>query len=135
MRFSGNGAQYMYQEDYIIIIPTFVEYIDIVNNFVVLLDKNWPSCPFRTVIAVSGKNYTHISTNKEQLYVGDVTLPDAIRIVSNKYNSRYYICFLGDAFIYKKIDTYNVERFLSNLLNHDIIVNVKNNFTFHHSTT
>ena len=106
-------------DDYIIIIPTFSKYINLVNNFLQVLNNNWKSCPYKIIISISGdkckiEGYDCVYNGK------NASLIECIRNVSCCYKSRYYICFLGDAFIYKMIDKNIVDNILNSILNDSI---------------
>ena len=100
-----------------ILIPTHSSYLDICEIFLRLLQKNWPDCPYRIVLAVIGKD---VRIDEKQLNVGDdlrveyrycdadSTLPACLIDAVNAYPSEYYASFLGDAFIMSKVDS---ERF------------------------
>lgn len=98
----------------LIVLISHSSYIDICKDFVSLFKKNWPDCPFKFVCAIIGdnKNIDGIET----IYVDDgKILTDCFRKVMEIYPSNYYMCFLGDAFISKKIDNSKVISLLKEL--------------------
>ena len=98
--------------DYIIIIPTHSSYQKTVENFLQLLRKNWPNCPYKLIVSVTGNNT--VIPNCENLYNGrDASLIDCIVNVTKKYPNKRYLCLLGDAFINKKIDNEIVQKMLN----------------------
>ena len=105
--------------DFVIVIPTYSKYLNVVNTFLQLLKKNWSSCPFKIVISITGENkkiegYTCLYNGKK------ASLIDCVVNVAKKFKSRYYISFLGDAFISKKVDNELINDILNNLLNDKI---------------
>ena len=99
-------------ENVLIIIPTHSKYIEVVQNFLQLLSKNWPNCPYRIIISMCGKSIK--IDDYECIYNGvNASLIDCILSVHKRYKYDYYICFLGDAFINKKI----MNESISNIIN------------------
>ncbi len=91
-------------DDIVIVIPTHSSYKTIVLNFLQLFEKNWKDCPYKIVISICGENIQFEGLNT--IYNGENT--SLIECISNAvklFDARYYMCFLGDAFINKKIDT------------------------------
>lgn len=105
----------------VIIITSHSAYLDVCQNFIFLFNKYWNNCPFKIVLSYYGENINVADNfqNVEVLYNGEkTTLPTCIYNVKKKYNADYYLCFLGDAFITKKIDTDTVN---------DILISLKEN--------
>ena len=97
-----------------IILVTHSNYCDICETFLSLFEKNWFDCPYPLYICITGnfikfKGYNCIYCGK------DTTLPGCIAIAKNKIQSDYYICLLGDAFIYKRINTDHVKKIINNI--------------------
>lgn len=105
--------------DLVIILPTYSDYIGITKNFMQLLHKNWPDCPYRIVVSVAGQQVK--IDGAENLYNGkNVSLIDCVANVAKKYKSRYYISFLGDAFISKPIDNRSIILMLNDLMTNSV---------------
>lgn len=97
----------MGKNDCLIIIMTHSNYIDVCNTFIDLLKHNWSDCPFKIVAGVIGDNKKVNGIDTE--YIGkNKQLTDCIVEISKKYESEYYLCFLGDAFINQKVDNSQV---------------------------
>lgn len=102
----------------VIVLMTHSAYIDICNNFIDLFQKNWADCPFKILGVVMGNKDT--IKGIETIYIGtNGTLSDCIYTVVEKYEAHYYICFLGDAFISKKIQNIQVYNLLNELKNNN----------------
>ena len=106
-------------EDIIIVIPTHSKYLEIVNYFLTILKINWNNCPYKIIISVAGEDrkidgYTNLYNGK------NASLIDCITKAANKYKSRYYMCFLGDAFVGKKVNHEKINDLLSNIINSNI---------------
>ncbi len=88
------------KNDFVIVLPTHSDYIEITKIFLQLLKKNWSDCPFKIIISVTGEKI--VVDDAEIVYNGKkASLIDCLVNVSKQYNSKYYISFLGDAFINK----------------------------------
>ena len=115
--------------DFIIILPTHSDYIGITKNFIQLLRKNWPDCPFEIVVSVTGEL---VKVDKvKNLYNGkNASLIDCVVNVAKKYKKKYYLSFLGDAFINGRIDNVEIQKILKSLLKNKVaycsLLNVKN---------
>lgn len=112
----------------VIIIPTHSSYIDIVMNFLELLKKYWKDCRYKIIISVCG-DYIN-NDNLTILYNGqNANLIDCLVNARKVYHSNYYICFLGDAFITKKILQKEVDELLEIIYNNNVeycsLLNVK----------
>lgn len=91
-------------KDFLMILPTHSSYLGVVNNFLELLKKNWPECPFEIIVSIAGKDSELKGT--KCIYNGkEATLIDCLVNVAKKTKRKYYISFLGDAFINSKIDS------------------------------
>lgn len=86
----------------VIVLMTHSSYVDICDNFVSLLHKNWPDCPFKVVGAVIGEN--RCIQGIDTIYVDtNEKLTDCIKAVMKEHEADYYMCFLGDAFISSRV--------------------------------
>lgn len=104
----------MASNELILVIPTHSNYMDVCDIFLELLEKNWSDIKFKIVISLTGNNIKY--KNYEVLYNGETaSLPTCIYNVAKKYDSDYYLCMLGDAFINKKICNFDVTELLSAL--------------------
>lgn len=102
-------------EKCIILMPTHSNYIDVVRNFLELKEKNWENCPYEIVISIFGENKTIDGYNC--IYNGkDSSLIECIRNARNQYDSEYYMCFLGDAFINKKVNQSIIDNILKAII-------------------
>lgn len=113
----------------LIIIPTHSKYRDVVNNFLSLLKKNWSECPYRIVVSICGENFDIQGFDK--VYNGsNSNLIDCITNVKNLYSCDFYMCFLGDAFINKKVNQNIVNKIINDMHYNNIdycsLINVKN---------
>lgn len=101
----------------IIIIPTNSKYIDVVENFLQMLKKNWPDCPYDTVVSVTGKK-TSLKDTKS-IYCGEkATLIDCIvKAIGKRKNC---ICILGDMFMNKRIDNEKLQSIINTLIENKI---------------
>ena len=106
-------------KDFIIILPTHSNYQGVVRNFLQLLKKNWPNCPYEIIISVAGKRFT-IDGYKIIYNGANASLVDCVVNVAEKCKSKYYISFLGDAFINRKIDDRVVAEIFSEIRNNKI---------------
>lgn len=103
----------------IIIIPTHSAYIDICENFLALLQKNWVECPYKVIISLTGKKIE--LENYEVMYNGETaTLPECIYNAAKRYSAKFYMCFLGDAFINKKINFLEIKDLYSFMIQNHI---------------
>lgn len=115
--------------DFIILIPTHSKYIGVVISFLQLIKKNWPDCPYKIVISLTGDSLE--IDNQEIIYNGkNASLIDCLVNAAKKYDYKYYISFLGDAFIYRTINNYEIEDIFKTILKDNIkycsLQNVKN---------
>ncbi len=107
--------------DLIIVMATHSSYIDICKNFLELIKKNWADCPYRIIIALTGDDVEDDFGSCEKYYCGkQSTLTDCIRKVSDIYKFKYYMCFLGDAFLSKKVSDDDVKDFVDEIEKLDI---------------
>ena len=98
-----------------IILPTNSKYIDVCKNFVDLLKRNWPDCPYPLVVSVTGEDKKVKGT--ENLYNGtDATLINCVVNASETYNYDYYMIFLGDSFMCATVDTQKVKDLINDML-------------------
>lgn len=101
-------------EECIIIVPTFSQYIDVCKLFFELFKINWNDCPYHIVLSVVGNKVS--VDGVETLYAGSCgMLTDAVQLVKDTYPADYYICLLGDNFIYEKINTELIRQFILKL--------------------
>ena len=84
-------------------LVTHSSYIDVCRNFLYLYNKNWNSNNYDFSISIIG-DYVELSDNVKIYNYGNVSLPSAIykTVIAGDYD--YCISFLGDAFIYKKVN-------------------------------
>ena len=108
--------------EYRIILPTNVKYLDIVRNYIELLKVNWPEAYKRLIISVSGPVDESISFNDIPIVRNSelASLPSCVLNATLNYRADYYLVFLGDAFIFKRINNKSVESLLSSLLKENI---------------
>lgn len=93
---------------------THSSYLDVCELFIYLLRKNWPDCPYRIVCSIYGEDKK--IANVECMYIGtNQIITDCIVEVAKKYESRFYMCFLGDAFISNTVTTAEVDRLINDL--------------------
>ena len=87
-----------------IVVPTHSSYLDICKNFFELIEKNWKDCQYQKILSVIGEDQNPEIC--EYIYNGkNVTLPGCIYNASKKYQADYYLCFLGDAFVSKPVNS------------------------------
>lgn len=109
----------MNNNDGVITLITHSNYIDICNNFVELLKKNWSDCPYRIVGVIMGDNVKIVGI--DCIYVENAsTLPECLLQVINVYPASWYMSFLGDAFIAKKVDQSLVSQVIGTIKKNDI---------------
>lgn len=89
--------------DPIIVLPTRSSYKDIVYNFLQLLRKNWPGCPYDIIVSVSGDKIS-IDGIKVEYNGKNASLVECIANVAKRYKKENYIIFLGDAFIDRQLN-------------------------------
>lgn len=105
--------------DFIIVLPTHSKYCRVTANFLELLKKNWPDCPFKIVVSMTGEDIT--IKEAKSIYNGkNASLIECLVNASKKYKSKYYISFLGDAFISKRINNSSAKNLLSIIKNNNI---------------
>jgi len=105
--------------DFVIVLPTHSSYKVIVENFLQLMKKNWEECPFDIIVSITGEEVK--IPRVKTIYNGkDASLIDCLIGVSKKYESNYYISFLGDSFINKKINNKKASEILYSLKNNNI---------------
>lgn len=109
-------------KDISIIIPTYSDYIDIVEILLKLFKKNWQDCQFKVIVSMTGKNIEIKSPiDVDVLYNGsDATLVDCVVNAAKRNPNKYYIILLGDAFIASKIDNEAIMNLLNELLDGNI---------------
>ena len=86
-----------------IIVSVCKIYDDIAEVFFKLFSKNWPNCPYDLIVSTDYESDSFPSNCI--IYKGGNSLPNNILEISKKYPAEYYICLLGDAFIFSEIDT------------------------------
>ncbi len=103
--------------DPIIIIPTHSKYIDVVENFLQLLKKNWPDCQYDILVSVTGEKVKLRDT--KILYCGEnSSLIDCVsKGIKNRKNC---ICILGDMFINSRIDNKKIKSIVNTLVEDEI---------------
>lgn len=107
------------KKDFIIILPTHSSYIGITKNFLQLFKKNWFGCPFDVVVSLTGEKIE--IDGVKNIYNGeDASLIDCLVNAAKKDRRKYYISFLGDAFINKKIDNKRIISLLNELIDNKI---------------
>ncbi|MBR3163491.1 MAG: hypothetical protein IKF17_05285 [Clostridia bacterium] len=96
-------------QKYIIILPTHSNYKNITVNFLQLLKKYWKECNYKIIISITGEKEEF--SGYECVYNGrNASLIECILNAANMYKSNYYMCFLGDAFINKKINDCEIKK-------------------------
>lgn len=98
-------------EKCVIILPTHSSYIDICENFLELLRKNWKECNYRIVVSVCGED-KNISGVDYLYNESTLSITQCLVNACLKYEAATYLVFLGDAFILKKVDNSKVLAFL-----------------------
>jgi hypothetical protein len=92
-----------------IIIPTHSAYLDVCDNFISILKKNWSDCEFPLVISVSGEDKS--LSAYDCIYNGaNASLLECVVNAVNKYSSNSYMILLGDAFICDKVDNQLIKK-------------------------
>ena len=105
--------------DFIIVLPTHSKYSKITANFLKLLRKNWSDCQFEIVVSMTGEDIK--IEGVKNIYNGkNASLIKCLVDASKEYKSKYYISFLGDAFISKKINNSSVMNLLNTIDNSNI---------------
>lgn len=106
-----------------IILPTSIDYLDVTQIFLELLKLNWSSAMSHVVISTIGSS----SINKKIKKIAKVvenpsttTLPECILNASRLYKADIYLIFLGDAFIYKRVNEKLVANLINDLINNGI---------------
>lgn len=103
----------------VIIVPTNSAYLDVCKNFFELLMINWKDCTYKVVFSICGNDEKF--SMDESVYNGpNATLTECIVNASNMYPADYYLVFLGDAFVSKKVKTEDVKKCLFELKNYKI---------------
>lgn len=96
-----------------IVLVTNSAYSFICDTFIELKNKNWRNCPYEMIVTYCGSKEMDISCDNI-IYNGEnVSLPTCIYNVLLSENDDYFICFLGDAFIYKKIDNEIIKQLMA----------------------
>lgn len=98
----------------LIVIPTHSNYIDICIDFLKLFSKYWEDCPYKMVISICGAKTT-IPGYDVICNGSNATLPQCIYNAAQQYNADYYMCFLGDAFITKMVDTNLIKKIIEDI--------------------
>lgn len=103
---------------YKVIMPTSIKYLDITKNFIDILKINWNEGYENLVISTIGKVPESLSVNNVNILENkdSTTLPSCIISAIKKYPADFYFIFLGDAFIYKKVNNEQVEVLLNNFI-------------------
>ena len=102
-------------ESVAIIIPSHSNYTGVVQNFLSLLKKNWPDCPFDITVSLMGEN-KEIAGAKCIYSKNNKSLIDCILKAAKLVKKDYYICILGDAFINKKINNDRAEEIIQEII-------------------
>ncbi|NRN81026.1 hypothetical protein IMAU30115_01425 [Lactobacillus helveticus] len=106
-----------------IILPTSVHYLDITIIFLKLLKINWPSAMSHVVISTIGRSPVTEKLKEIAEVVENpntATLPECILNASHLYTADIYLVFLGDAFIYKRVNEKLVANLIDNLITNEI---------------
>ncbi|MCD7120627.1 hypothetical protein LTY37_07375 [Limosilactobacillus agrestis] len=108
--------------DYKIILPTNVKYLDITRNFIDLLEINWPEAIQHLIISITGQNTNTVKINNIPIVFNkeNSTLPTCIYNAAQKNKADYYLVFLGDAFISKKVNDLEINALLAKLMKNSI---------------
>ena len=98
-----------------IILVTNSKYIEICDIFKKLKDKNWDGCSYKMTLSYCG-GYIETNDFRNVIYNGEkCSLPTCIYNVMRVSESDYFMCFLGDAFIYKNINKESVEKIVEKI--------------------
>ena len=110
------------QEKYVIIVPTHSSYIDVCENFIEVLHRNWNPEKYICILSICGPQYKgKISEGWNVVYNGENTpLPTCVYNAASLYPSDYYFVFLGDAFIDGKVSDSYISELLNELRNEKI---------------
>ena len=99
-------------QDFVIIIPTNSSYIDIVNIFLKLLEKQWKFRKNQIIISITGQDKK--IKGYKTIYNGEkASLIECIVNAAKANSHQYYMSFLGDAFITKTLN----EKYLNSIMN------------------
>ncbi len=99
-------------QDLVIIVPTNSSYIDIVNIFLQLIEKQLKLRKNQILISVTGQNIK--IQGYKSIYNGEkASLIECVINAAKNSDSQYYVSFLGDAFITKSVD----QKHLNNIVN------------------
>ena len=102
-----------------IIIPTHSSYLDVVDNFLEVLEKKWKNHP-EVLISYTGE-CTEINGYNYHFNGGNKSLIECILNVCSLYNDvDYFYCLLGDAFITKNISDEKLSYILEEMYNNDL---------------
>ena len=117
------GKEIMADINYKIILPTNIKYLDITHNFIELLKITWPEAIKNLVISVTGQEKDKsISVGNIPVVLNESTssLPTCIYNAAQDNPAEYYLIFLGDAFISKRIDNRKIDLLLKRLIENSI---------------
>src|SRR4051812_43328145 len=94
-----------------IVVPSCDAYEDAWLPFFSFFFKYWPDCPFPVYLITDSKIYP--DNRVKTLALGkDYGWADNMKISLDKIPEEYFIYFLEDVFITKKVDTSRILRFL-----------------------
>lgn len=104
-----------------IALVTNSKYIDVCKLFLTLKTKNWPDCIYNTILTYTGERLEKDGIQCATYYNGQgVSLPGCIYNTAHQFNLDYCICFLGDAFIYKRVDNKTVNKIIAEIIENEI---------------
>ncbi len=105
-------------DECVIVLPTFSQYLDFSELFLSMLKKNWHERKYKVVVAIAGKktdNYNKLS-GAEVLWVEDAKLlTDCLVKAKEMFPAKYYMSFLGDALMMKKVNDSEVRSLLQTM--------------------
>lgn len=108
--------------NYKIILPTNAKYLDITKNYIDLLKINWPEAYEHLIISLTGSVNNEIGFKNIPIVRNSEvsSLPTCVLNAALEYKADYYLIFLGDAFISKRVDDDMAKRLLCSLISKNI---------------
>lgn len=109
--------------NYKIILPTNTKYLDVTKNYIELLKINWPEAYEHLVLSLTGPVNNELEFFNEFPIVRNNefdSLPTCVLNAASEYKADYYFIFLGDAFIFKRVNNDSVKDLLRSLIVNNI---------------